>query len=45
MQGREPPPWLSVDAKNFKGSLLRIPSREEIGPLVNEQLVVELYSK
>lgn len=44
-QGREPAPWLSIDAKNFRGSLLRIPGREEIAPLVNEQLVVELYSK
>ncbi len=38
-------PWLSLDKNQFKGELLHIPSREEIAPLVNEQLIVELYSK
>ena len=42
---REVPSWLSLDAKNFSGQLVRIPTREEIAPIVDEQLVVELYSK
>jgi len=37
--------WLSLDKTPLKGELLRVPSREEIGPIVNEQLIVELYSK
>lgn len=43
-RGRELP-WLSVDKANFSGTLLSIPSREEIPIAVNERLVVELYSK
>jgi small subunit ribosomal protein S4 len=39
------PDWLVVDKENFKGEVKRIPSREEIAPIVNEQLVVELYSR
>ncbi|MEI6071433.1 MAG: 30S ribosomal protein S4 [Verrucomicrobiae bacterium] len=39
------PEWLLVDKDNLSGSVVRIPSREEIKPIVNEQLVVELYSR
>jgi small subunit ribosomal protein S4 len=39
------PEWLSVDRENFSGSVTRIPTREEIAPIVNEQLIVELYSR
>ncbi len=39
------PDWVTVDRDNFKGVVNRIPSREEIDPIVNEQLVVELYSR
>jgi small subunit ribosomal protein S4 len=39
------PEWLSVDKENFAGEVLRLPTREEINPVVNEQLVVELYSR
>ena len=38
-------PWLSLDKNQLKGEVLHVPSREEIAPLVNEQLIVELYSK
>ena len=44
-QSRELSVWLSLDKDALKGAVLRIPTREEIGPFVNEQLVVELYSK
>jgi len=43
--GRGVPSWLSLDAKNFSGEFLRVPTRDEIAPAVNERLVVELYSK
>jgi small subunit ribosomal protein S4 len=39
------PDWLLLDKDHFKGEVKRIPSREEIAPVVNEQLVVELYSR
>lgn len=38
-------PWLTVDSENMKGEILHVPSREEISPIINEQLVVELLSK
>lgn len=37
--------WLALDKENLKGMVLRIPSREDINPVVNEQQIVELYSK
>lgn len=43
--GRETPDWLSYDEGAFSGTVMRIPTREEIAPIVNEQLIVELYSK
>ena len=39
------PDWLTVDRDALKGKVARIPSREEIQPMVNEQLIVELYSR
>ncbi len=39
------PSWLAIDGDNFSGEILHVPSREEIAPVVNEQLIVELYSK
>jgi len=38
-------PWLSLDRAAFQAEILRLPTREEIAPLVDEQLVVELCSK
>ncbi len=37
--------WLSVDKNNFEGRVIHVPTRDEIAPTVNEQLIVELYSK
>jgi small subunit ribosomal protein S4 len=37
--------WVSLDKAAMAGTFLRIPEREEIPLLANEQLVVELYSK
>jgi small subunit ribosomal protein S4 len=39
------PSWVEVDAKNFKGTFKSAPDRAEFASDVNEQLVVELYSK
>ena len=39
------PDWLLADKENLTGSVDRIPTRQEINPIVNEQLVVELYSR
>ena len=39
------PDWLTVDKDQFSGKVSRIPTREEIAPIVNEQLIVELYSR
>ncbi len=39
------PDWLLVDKDNLTGTVVRIPTREEINPIVNEQLVVELYAR
>jgi small subunit ribosomal protein S4 len=39
------PDWLSSDREALTGAVVRIPTREEINPVVNEQLVVELYSR
>jgi small subunit ribosomal protein S4 len=39
------PTWLEVDRDNYKGRVLSLPKREEIQMPVNEQLIVELYSK
>jgi small subunit ribosomal protein S4 len=44
-QIRTVPEWLVVDRDNFSGTVSRIPTRDEIAPVVNEQLVVELYSR
>ncbi|MEM1159239.1 MAG: 30S ribosomal protein S4 [Verrucomicrobiota bacterium] len=37
--------WLTLDKEQFKGTVARIPSRDEIAPIVNERLVVELLSR
>jgi small subunit ribosomal protein S4 len=39
------PGWVEVDSSNFRGKVLHIPSRDEIQLPVQEQLIVELYSK
>ncbi|MFO0752991.1 MAG: 30S ribosomal protein S4 [Thermodesulfovibrionales bacterium] len=39
------PEWVEVDTKDMKGKFVRVPSREEMQVPVQEQLIVELYSK
>jgi small subunit ribosomal protein S4 len=43
--GQPTPPWLEVDHANLTGKLIALPKREEVNLPVNEQLIVELYSK
>ena len=42
---REKPTWLDVDGDNFRGVVKAFPNREELTMPINEQLIVELYSK
>jgi small subunit ribosomal protein S4 len=37
--------WLSLDAQNFSGSVVSLPSRQQIDVLLKEQLIVEYYSR
>ena len=39
------PDWLEVDAAKLSAKVARIPSMEEIAPIVNVQLIVEFYSR
>lgn len=44
-KGWVPPVWLEVDNAKLTAKVLRLPVREEIKAPVNEQLIVELYSR
>jgi small subunit ribosomal protein S4 len=39
------PDWVNVDREHLNGVVVRLPERDEVDPMVNEQLVVELYSR
>jgi len=39
------PPWLQADHDTLAGKVLRLPDREDIDVPVQEQLIIELYSK
>ena len=38
-------PWIELDAKNLSGKFLNVPTRAEIPETINEQLIVDHYSK
>jgi small subunit ribosomal protein S4 len=42
---RTVPDWLSLNKDAFKGTVMRLPGREDIQPIANEQAVVEFYSR
>jgi small subunit ribosomal protein S4 len=42
---RSVPDWMSLNKEEFKGVVMRIPTRDEINPIANEQAVVEFYSR
>ena len=44
-KGQSAPEWLEIDGASLSGRVLSIPTRASIPVPVNEQLIVELYSK
>ncbi len=44
-EGWSVPSWLQADNTKLEGKVIRIPTREDIVIPVNEQLIIELYSK
>jgi small subunit ribosomal protein S4 len=44
-RARGVPGWLDLQPESFSGTVLELPSREEIKLPIQEQLIVELYSK
>jgi small subunit ribosomal protein S4 len=39
------PEWLTLDAQNFSGSVVSLPTRQQIETPLKEQLIVEYYSR
>lgn len=44
-QGRGIPGWLELEAEQFRGTVKQAPAREDVVMPIQEQLIVELYSK
>ncbi|MDC1346732.1 MAG: 30S ribosomal protein S4 [Glaciecola sp.] len=42
---REKPTWIEVDGAKLTGAFKRLPERSDLSAEINEQLIVELYSK
>ena len=45
MKGAQRPDWLSVDADKLSGSVTAMPRRDQMPAELNEQLVIEFYSR
>jgi len=45
VKGRGVPKWLELDAAGMKGKVLSMPARDDVNFPIQEQLIVELYSK
>ena len=45
MKDHPSPSWIQVDAEQLKGTIARAPQKDDIGLPIQEQLIVELYSK
>lgn len=45
LEGRSIPQWLEVDKEAFSGTVSQLPAREDITLPIEEQLIVELYSR
>ena len=39
------PDWMSLNKDGLRGTIMRVPTRDEIAPIANEQAVVEFYSR
>ncbi len=44
-RARNIPGWLTLNAESFKAAVNRLPTRDEMEPGINEQLIVEFYSR
>jgi len=45
LEGKAVPQWLDVDKSNFAGAVKALPVREDVTMPIQEQLIVELYSR
>ncbi len=45
LEGRSLPQWLEIDKDSFSGTIKQLPMREDITLPIDEQLIVELYSR
>jgi len=45
LKDRAVPKWLEMDTKNLKAKMTAMPAKEDVGFPIQEQLIVELYSK
>jgi len=45
IDGSRVPTWLSLDPKNLSGKVVELPTRDQIDVALNEQLLVEFYSR
>jgi small subunit ribosomal protein S4 len=45
MKGRKMPGWLEMNIEKMEARIVALPTREEIDTQINEQLIVEFYSK
>ena len=45
MDDRRVPRWLTVESANLRGRVVNVPAREDIDISLNEQLIVEYYSR
>ncbi len=44
-QIRPVPEWISFNRDGLRAQIVRLPLRDDIQPIVNEQLIVEFYSR
>ena len=45
LQGRSAPEWLTLEAKELKGTVNRLPAREDVSIPINEAYIVEFSSR
>ena len=45
LEGRSVPQWVEIDKEKFEGTVKSLPAREDITMPIQEQLIVELYSR
>ena len=45
LEGRAVPQWLEIDTENFAGTVKQMPAREDVTLPIEEQLIVEWYSR